>query len=66
MTLSAFLPTIANNNSLNVKLIDTADEVLIVFNASGYGSIESDLGAREIILITVLSSTEIIVKIANA
>lgn len=47
MALSDLLVTLANNSKLFVTLID-GDTELISFNAAGYESVESDLGARTV------------------
>ena len=47
MVLSDLLVTLANNSKLFVTLID-GDTELISFNAAGYESVESDLGARTV------------------
>lgn len=47
MALSDLLVALANNSKLFVTLIDGETE-LISFNAAGYESVESDLGARTV------------------
>lgn len=47
MVLSDLLVALANNSKLFVTLIDGETE-LISFNAAGYESVESDLGARTV------------------
>lgn len=47
MALSDLLVALANNSKLFVTLID-GDTELISFNAAGYESVESDLGARTV------------------
>ena len=52
MALSDLLVALANNSKLFVTLID-GDSELISFNAAGYASVESDLGARTVDKIVV-------------
>ena len=47
MVLSDLLVALANNSKLFITLIDGETE-LISFNAAGYESVESDLGARTV------------------
>lgn len=56
MALSDLLVALANNSKLFVTLIDGETE-LISFNAAGYESVESDLGARTVDKIIVDSIT---------
>ena len=56
MALSDLLVALANNSKLFVTLID-GDTELISFNAAGYESVESDLGARTVDKIIVDSIT---------
>lgn len=63
MTLNDLLVALANNTNLNISLLDDKDNTMITFNAAGYGSIESDLGARIVSAIKVISSTAISISI---
>ena len=63
MKLIDVLKALAVNNNLNVTLIDSDDNVLIKFLITGYSSIESDLGNREVkkIKITSASTADIVI-----
>ena len=60
MVLSDLLVALANNSKLFVTLIDGETE-LISFNAAGYESVESDLGARTVdkIIVDSVSSIQV-------
>ena len=47
MTLSDLLVALADNDKQFITLVDGEAE-LITFNAAGYASVESDLGARTV------------------
>ena len=63
MTLGALLAALSSNANVNITLMDTA---LITFVASGYASIESDLGSRTVSTVKVNSSTSITITLAAA
>ena len=67
MTLSELLVALSENESLFITLKtpgETGGE-LITFNAPGYASVESDLGALEVDKITILSLNKIEVLLAG-
>lgn len=66
MTLSNILSALASNTGLNITLVNTSGDSMITFNAAGYESIESDLGARTVNSIKIVSSTNISIVIGDA
>lgn len=66
MILSDLLVALSANTGVNIVLVDDADNQLITFNASGYASIESDLGTRVVKNIKVNSAKEIAISIKDA
>ena len=66
MTLGALLAALSSNANVNITLMDSNDTALITFVASGYASIESDLGSRNVSTVKVNSSTSITITLAAA
>ena len=66
MTLSELLVALANNQKLYVTLDDKNGNELITFNAAGYESVESDLGARVVSKITIASPASVNVVLEDA
>lgn len=65
MILSDVLVALSVNANVNIVLVDDADNQLITFNAAGYASIESDLGARAVKNIKINNAKEVIVSIKD-
>ena len=63
MTLTNLLPTLAGNASLFITLTDKTGTELITFNAAGYASVESDLGARAVLRITLSSLNKVAIAL---
>ena len=66
MTLGALLAALSSNANVNITLMDSNDTALITFVASGYASIERDLGSRTVSTVKVNSSTSITITLAAA
>lgn len=66
MVLSDLLVALSGNTSLYVTLTDTTGSTLITFNAGGYANVESDLGAREVERITLISPSKITISLKDA
>ena len=66
MTLAQLLETLESNENTNIQLIDSTDKTLVIFNCAGWESIESDLGARVVKKVAVLSAAVVKVIIADA
>lgn len=66
MVLSDLLVALAYNTKTYVTLKNLDDEELITFNASGYASVESDLGSRGIKKILVESVSNIVIVLEDA
>jgi len=66
MTLLDVLTALANNTGVNITLVDEDGNTLITFGAPGFGSIESDLGARIVKRIRIQSQKEVVITIENA
>ncbi len=64
MTLTQVLTALASNDVTIVLVQD--DTTLIEFNASGYASIESDLGTETVETITITSSKKITLTLADS
>ena len=66
-TLISVLTALGSSNpKLNVAIVDDNDLPLITFNAEGYASVESDLGANEVKRITVNSATLLTIAIDSS
>lgn len=63
MALSDLLVALKDNDKLYITLVD-GDAELISFNAAGYESVESDLGARTVDKVIVDSVSVIKVYLA--
>lgn len=66
MTLIETLAALSNNTNVNITLVDDQDNQLITFNAVGYQSVESDLGARVVKYIKVSSGTLLTIALKEA
>lgn len=66
MTLIETLAALSNNTNVNITLVDDQDNTLITFNAVGYQSVESDLGARVVKYIKVSSGTLLTISLKEA
>lgn len=66
MLLKDLLAALSSNTNVNITLMDSNDTALITFVASGYASIESDLGDRTVSTVKVNSSTSITITLAAA
>lgn len=65
MVLSDLLVALKDNASLFVTLADKEGNELITFNAAGYESVESDLGARGVNKITLESLNKIAIVLED-
>lgn len=66
MTLNELLTTLAENEGLNVEVVETvseADNVIIDFDASGYEALSAELLAREVEKVTINSQSSIVIGI---
>ena len=63
MTLLNLLPALAGNTNLFITLVDKTGSELITFKAAGYASVESDLGIRGVLSITLDSPNTATIKI---
>ena len=66
MVLSDLLVALAGNTSVYITLEDLDGNKLITFNASGYASVESDLGTRGIKKIRIDSVTNVAIVLEDA
>ena len=66
MALSDLLVALAGNEKLYITLADKEGNNLITFNAVGYESVESDLGARTVKKIKVNSVAEVSITLEDA
>lgn len=66
MTLSDLLVALSGNVNLFITLTDKTGVEMITFNAAGYESVESDLGARVVKKITIGSPAEVSVMLEDA
>jgi len=66
MALSDLLVALASNQKLYITLADNDGTALITFNAVGYTSVESDLGARIVKKITIDSPSAVTVTLEPA
>jgi len=66
MKLSDVLAALANNTDLKITLIDSNDTELVIFNAPGHGSIETDITDREVRRIKIDSGTSAKITIEDA
>ena len=66
MTLSELLTALANNEKLFVTLEDKNANKLITFNATGYASVESDLGTRVVNAIVIETPSAVTVVLEDA
>lgn len=66
MLLKDLLAALSSNANVNITLMDNNDNTLITFVASGYASIESDLGDRTVNTVKVNSSTSMTITLAAA
>jgi len=66
MILSDLLVALSGNAQLYITLTDKTGVELITFNAGGYSSVESDLGAREVERITLDSLNKVAIALKDA
>lgn len=66
MTLSDLLVALASNQKLYITLAENDGTALITFNAVGYTSVESDLGARIVKKITIESPNTVTITLEAA
>lgn len=66
MTLSELLVAMSGNANLFITLTDKTGVELITFNAAGYESVESDLGTREVLKITLVSLNKVSIALEDA
>lgn len=67
MLLSNLLVALSCNRNLYITLTDEDENALITFNATGYGSVESDLGERTVkkVKITSPNTATIVLEPSN-
>ena len=65
MTLLNLLTALSNNTNLSISLCDSKDNVLIIFNATGYTAIESDLGSRTVSKVKIIDSKSVSISIED-
>ena len=66
MQLSDLLVALSGNTNLFIKLTNETEGDLIIFNAGGYESVESDLGTRVVKTITVVSTNNVNIDLEDA
>lgn len=66
MQLSDLLVALSGNTNLFIKLTNETEGDLIIFNAVGYESVESDLGTRVVKTITVVSTNNVNIDLEDA
>lgn len=66
MILADVLKAMANNENVNITLIDTDEKPLITFGAGGYASVEADITAREVKKIKIVSVTHVDMYLGDA
>lgn len=66
MTLADVLKAMANNENVNITLVDTDEKALITFGAAGYQSVEADVTARVVKKIKIESVTHVKIYIDDA
>ena len=66
ITLKDTLAVLANNQAVNITLIDDNDNILITFGAPGYNTISDDLGNREVKWIKVTTSNQLTIAVQEA
>ena len=66
MHLTDLLVALSGNANLFVTLTDKTGGELITFNAAGYTSVESDLGTREVLKITLDSLNKVSIALEDA
>ncbi len=66
MTLNDLLVALSGNTELYVTLTDKTGSALITFNAGGYASVESDLGTREVLKVTLISLNKVSISLEDA
>ena len=53
MTLGDFLPLVAHNPKLSIKIMEADNTAIITFDAAGYSAISAELNARDLDKITI-------------
>jgi len=66
MTLSDLLVALSGNTNLFITLTDKTGVEMITFNAAGYESVESDLGARDVLKINLDSLNKVSIALEDA
>ena len=66
MILSDLLKAMANNENVNITLVDSDENKLITFGASGYQNVESDVTARTVKKIKIESIVSVLIYIEDA
>ena len=66
MQLNDLLVALSGNEKLSITLTDKTGAQMITFNAAGYESIESDLGTREVLRITLVSLNNVAISLEDA
>lgn len=64
MKLNDLLSALSSNANVNITLMESNETPLITFGAGGYGSIESDLGNRNVDTVKINSTTSITISLA--
>ena len=66
MALSDLLVALSGNTNLYLTLTDKTGVEMITFNAAGYESVESDLGTRVVLKITLDSLNKVSIALDDA
>lgn len=66
MKLSEFLPSIAHNPKLYLKIYDSDDSQIIAFEALGYQSLSSELSDRDVDKVTIAEEQDVLKIILKA
>lgn len=66
MILADVLKAMANNENVNITLVDNEEKNLITFGASGYQSVEADVTARAVKKIKIESISHVKIYIDDA
>ena len=66
MKLKDLLAALANNQTVNITLIDDNDNILITFGAPGYSTISDDLGNRDVKWIKIVAGNQVTIAVQEA
>lgn len=66
MILSDLLAALSNNTGASITLVDSADNKIITFNASGYEAVEGDITSRTVKSVKIVSGTAVSIAIEDA